>query len=67
MEKTTTIRVPEAYVPLIEDIRLLQSDQNNPNVTTLKQQEEIWKSLKKYGWTYPIVTNKDGVYADGET
>ena len=67
MEKKTTIGVPEAYVPLIEDIRLLSADQNNPNVTTLKQQEQIWRSLQKYGWAYPIVTNKEGVYADGET
>ena len=67
MEKKTTIRVPEAYVPLIEDVRLLSADQNNPNVTSLKQQEQIWSSLQKYGWAYPIVTNKEGVYADGET
>jgi hypothetical protein len=66
MEKKTTIRVPEAYVPLLEDIRLLTADQNNPNRTTLKQQEQIWMSLQKYGWTYPIITNKDGVYCDGE-
>jgi hypothetical protein len=66
MEKKTTIRVPEAYVPLLEDIRLLSADQNNPNRTTLKQQEQIWRSLQKYGWAYPIITNKDGVYADGE-
>jgi hypothetical protein len=67
MEKKTTIRVPEAYIPLIEDIRLLSADQNNPNVTTLKQQDQIWRSLQKYGWAYPIITNKEGVYADGET
>ena len=67
MEKKTTIRVPEAYVSLLEDIRLLSADQNNPNVTTLKQQEQIWRSLQKYGWAYPIITNKEGVYADGET
>jgi hypothetical protein len=67
MEKKTTIKVPEAYLPLIEDIRLLESDQNNPNVTTLRQQEQIWKSLQKYGWAYPVVANKDGVYLDGET
>ena len=53
-------------MPLLEDIRLLQSDQTNPNVTTLRQQEQIWSSLQKYGWAYPIVTNKDGVYLDGE-
>jgi hypothetical protein len=66
MEKKTTIRVPEAYLPLLEDIRLIQSDQSNPNVTTLRQQEQIWNSLQRYGWTYPILTNKDGVLVDGE-
>ena len=66
MEKKTTIRVPEAYVPLLEDIRLLSADLQNPNCTTLKQQEQIWRSLQKYGWTYPILTNKDGVLLDGE-
>src|SRR3972149_5874409 len=67
MEKKTTIRVPEAYIPLLEDIRLLSADKKNPNVTTVKQQEQIWRSLQKYGWAYPIITNKDGVYTDGET
>jgi hypothetical protein len=66
MEKQTTIKVPEAYMPLLEDIRLLTVDQNNPNKTTIKQQEQIWRSLQKYGWTYPILTNKDGVLVDGE-
>jgi ParB-like chromosome segregation protein Spo0J len=66
MEKETTIKVPEAYKPLLEDIRLLHSDSCNPNVTTLRQQEQIWNSLLKYGWAYPIVTNKDGAYVDGE-
>src|SRR4030066_1607298 len=66
MEKKTTIRVPEAYMPLLEDLRLLQSDQNNPNRTSINQQEQIWRSLQKYGWAYPIITNKDGIYADGE-
>jgi hypothetical protein len=66
MEKKTSVRVPEAYISLLEDLRLLTADQNNPNRTTLKQQEQIWRSLQKYGWAYPIITNKDGVYADGE-
>ena len=66
MEKKNTISVPDAYLPLLEDLRLLQSDQANPNRTTIKQQEQIWSSLQKYGWTYPIVTNRDGVYADGQ-
>ena len=66
MEKKTTINVPDAYLPLLEDLRLLQSDQQNPNRTTIRQQEQIWSSLQKYGWAYPIVTNKNGVYLDGE-
>jgi hypothetical protein len=66
MEKKTKISIPEAYLPLLEDIRLLSGDQQNPNRTTIKQQEQIWKSLQKYGWAYPIITNKEGVYADGE-
>jgi hypothetical protein len=66
MEKKTTIRVPDAYLPLLEDIRLLSADQQKPNRTTINQQEQIWRSLQKYGWAYPIITNKEGVYADGE-
>src|SRR4030067_3719011 len=66
MEKKTTINVPDAYLPLLEDLRLLQSDQQNPNRTTIRQQEQIWSSLQKYGGAYPIITNKDGVYTDGE-
>ena len=66
LEKKTTIKVPNAYLPMLEDLRFLQSDQNNPNVTTIRQQEQIWASLQKYGWTYPILTNKDGILVDGE-
>ncbi len=60
------LKVPEAYLPLVEDIRLLKSDEQNPNRMTIKQQEQVWHSLQKYGWTYPIITNKEGVFADGE-
>jgi hypothetical protein len=66
IEKKTTIKVPEAYLPLVADIRVLKSDEQNPNKMTVKQQEQVWRSLQKYGWTYPIITNKDGVFADGE-
>ena len=65
-EKKTTLKIPEAYLPLVEDLRLLKSDENNPNKMTLKQQDQVWCSLQKYGWTYPIITNKDGIFADGE-
>ena len=65
-ENKTIIKVPDAYLSLIEDLRLLKSDENNPNKMTVNQKNQVWKSLQKYGWTYPIITNKDGVYADGE-
>ena len=65
-EKKTTLQVPDAYRPLLEDIRLLKSDENNPNRMSIKQHDEVWKSLQKYGWTYPIIVNKEGVYCDGE-
>lgn len=67
MENTKTqLKVPQVYLQLLEDVRLLRSDENNPNRMTLRQREQIWKSLQKYGWTYPILTNFDGVFADGE-
>ena len=62
----TTVKVPAAYESLIEDLRLLKSDEQNPNKMSVKQQNQVWRSLQKYGWTYPIVTNKEGVFADGE-
>ena len=66
MEKKTTIKVPDAYLPLLEDIRLLKSDGDNPNYMTVLQLEETWKSLKEFGWAYPIVTDLNGVFSNGE-
>jgi hypothetical protein len=66
MDKKTTIKVPDPYLPLLEDLRNLQSDQANPNIMTINQQEQVWQSLQKYGWTYPIITNEDGLFVDGE-
>ncbi len=63
-EKKTTLSVPATYVPLLEDIRFLKSDEQNPNRMTIKQLEEVWRSLKKHGWAFPIVTDMAGVFAD---
>jgi hypothetical protein len=65
-EKKTTLKIPEAYLPLLEDLRKLQNDSCNPNRMSIRQHEQVWASLQKFGWTYPIITNKDGVYCDGE-
>jgi hypothetical protein len=51
---------------LLEDIRLLKSDETNPNKMTSKQKEQVWKSLQKHGWIYPVVTDLKGVFGDGE-
>jgi hypothetical protein len=65
-EKKTTLNVPRAYLPLLEDIRLLQSDGQNPNRMTIKQHDELWKSLVEHGWVIPVVADLNGVLADGE-
>jgi hypothetical protein len=51
---------------MIEDLRELSSDGQNPNKMTDKQKEATWHSLTKFGWVYPIVANKEGCFADGE-
>jgi hypothetical protein len=65
-EHTNAISVPEAYRSIVEDLRLLQRDGQNPNKMTAKQKESVWQSLTDFGWIYPIVTNKDGMLTDGE-
>lgn len=62
----TQIQIPPEYLGMIEDIRGLQSDGSNPNEMTLTQRTGLWNSLTTFGWKYPILTNKDGVFADGE-
>ena len=66
MEVKTSITIPEVYQSIVEDLRLLQKDGNNPNKMTEKQKASTWKSLCDFGWIYPIVTNKDGMLTDGE-
>ncbi len=65
-EKKHSLVVPEAFLPLLEDVRLLKSDGQNPNKMTNKQHEELWRSLVEFGWTDPIKTDKAGIFCDGE-
>ncbi len=62
----TTISVPEEYKPLLEDLRKLTSDQQNPNRMSKRAREGLWKSMQKYGWIYPILVDKKGMLGDGE-
>jgi ParB-like chromosome segregation protein Spo0J len=65
-EIKTVLFVPDAYKPLLEDVRLLKSDGNNPNKMSIRQKNSLWKSLQKYGWKYPVQVDMNGVFADGE-
>jgi len=62
----TQIVIPPEYMPLVEDLRLLTVDGQNPNKMNKGQQQAVWSSLQRFGWVYPIITNEDGVFADGE-
>lgn len=65
-EIETSIFVPPEYVGMLEDLRELVRDGQNPNKMTDKQKAATWHSLDKFGWVYPIVADKDGCFADGE-
>ena len=65
-ETKTTLKVPAQFVQMLMDIRLLKSDGQNPNKMTLKQHEELWKSLQLHGWVSPIVADEDLTFCDGE-
>lgn len=60
------LTVPPEYQDMLEDLRNVSRDGDNPNRMTAEQEEQVWKSLKKFGWVYPVLTNRDGVLADGE-
>ncbi len=62
----TTIHVPDEYKPLIEDLRLLVKDGENPNRMLKREQAGLWRSLQMYGWVYPILVDKNGTLGDGE-
>jgi len=65
-EIKTALKVPEGYLSLLMDLRLLKSDGNNPNRISLKQHEELWRSLLEHGWLSPIVADEGLVFVDGE-
>ena len=62
----TTIKVPDEYKPLIEDIRLIEKDPDNPNRMTKSRREALWRSLMKFGWFKPLLVDGEGLLGDGE-
>ena len=65
-EKKTSLKVPLLDDLKLEDLRLLKHHEGNPNRMTVKQKEQLWHSLQRYGWLVPIITDADGIVADGE-
>jgi hypothetical protein len=47
-KEKTTIEVPDAYLPLVADIRLLKSDEQNPNKMSKELLEWLKASIKKW-------------------
>ena len=66
MTHKATLKTPEQYKHLIEDLREIKRDQQNPNVMTKRKKQRVWKSLSEFGWVFPIVTDLNGLLADGE-
>ena len=64
-EKKTSLKVPLLDDLKLEDLRLLNSHEGNANRMTVKQKEQLWHSLQRYGWLVPIITDADGIVVDG--
>jgi ABC-type transport system involved in cytochrome c biogenesis ATPase subunit/GNAT superfamily N-acetyltransferase len=58
----------ELKIPIAElvDVELLKVDGENPNLMSPRRFEALRKSISRYGFAVPIITNKDLVIADGE-
>jgi len=58
----------ELKIPAAElvDVELLKVDGENPNRMSPRRFEALKKSISRYGFVVPIITNRDLVVADGE-
>jgi hypothetical protein len=57
------LNVPETE---LVDVDKLRVDSQNPNRQSKRQFRALKKSIKRYGFVVPIITNKDLLVADGE-
>ena len=57
------LKVPPAE---LVDVDALRVDNENPNRMSPRRLEALKKSIQRYGFVVPIITNKDLVIADGE-
>lgn len=58
----------EVKVPAAElvDVDTLRVDGSNPNVLSPRRFEALKKSIQRFGFVVPIITNRDLLVADGE-
>lgn len=64
--ETSQIKCPPEFLHLIQDLRLIKYDGDNPNRIYKSKQKAIWKSLLKFGWVEVLVTDLAGLLSDGE-
>src|SRR4030067_2611398 len=57
------VKVPPAE---LVDVELLRVDQENPNKMGPRRVEALKKSIQRYGFVVPIITNRDLLVADGQ-
>lgn len=57
------LKIPSAE---LVDIEKLQIDGQNPNRMSARQFEALKKSIERWGFVVPIITNRDYLVADGE-
>ena len=48
------------------DVETLRVDGNNPNKLSVRRYEALKKSIQRWGFVVPIISNKDFLVADGE-
>lgn len=57
------LRIPPAELVAVENLRV---DGENPNRMSVRQFGALKKSIQRWGFVIPIITNKDYLVADGE-
>jgi ParB-like chromosome segregation protein Spo0J len=58
----------EVQVPPVEfvSVEALKVDKENPNRLSARQFEALKKSIQRFGFVVPVITNRDLLIADGE-
>ena len=65
MNTTTEFEIKVPPTELV-DINLLKTDKCNPNKLSPRKFEALKKSIQRFGFVVPVITNKDLLVADGE-